>query len=103
MRTLAASTLLFMLLSGCASPRPTLRPDQARQRLRDTPAEKMAGIPVPDPAADPENQDRRFGVESARERNETVRRQREERRRCVDVIARNDATGGKPVCPPSQK
>jgi hypothetical protein len=94
-------SLVLALLFGCASPRPALRPDLAGQRVADSPAEKMAAIPVPDPAADPENQDRRFGIESARERNDTAQRKREEQRRCVDVISKKETAGGKipvPTC-----
>src|SRR5205814_4480690 len=103
MSPLKLSGVVLALLSGCATPRPALRQPQARDRLRDTPAEKMAALPVPDPAADPEYKDQRFGIESARERDETARRKREERQRCVDVISRSEAARGKPPCPPSKK
>jgi hypothetical protein len=104
MSTFKASVVLLALLSGCATPRPSLRQGQTRQRLTDTPAEKLAAMPVPDPAASPENQDRRFGIESARERNETARRKREEQRRCLDAISRSEAAKGKPPClPPTTK
>jgi hypothetical protein len=102
MSTLKAS-LVLALLFGCATPRPTLRPSPTTQRVADSPAEKMAAIPTPDPAADPENQDRRFGIETARDRNETARRQREEQRRCLDAISRSEAARAKPPCVPSQK
>src|SRR6185295_13032132 len=58
MSTFKASVVVLALLSGCATPRPGWRQDQSQKRLKDTPAEKMAALPVPDPAADPENQDR---------------------------------------------
>jgi hypothetical protein len=98
MSTFKASVVLALLL-GCASPRPALRADRGPQRLTDTPAEKLAAMPVPDPAADPENQDRRFGIETAREREETARQKREQKRRCVDVIAKSEAAKGKPPIP----
>jgi len=100
--TLVASLLTVAL--GCASHQPALRPAPPRDRLTDSPSEKLAAMPVPDPAADPENQDRRFGVESARERGETAQRKREEKRRCVDVVSAQQAKGNKPPpCPPQQK
>jgi len=103
MSTFKATVILLALFAGCATPRPSLRPAPARDRLGDTPAEKLAALPVPDPAADPENQDRRFGIQSARARDEEARRQREERRRCVDVISRAEAQKAKPPCPPVKK
>jgi hypothetical protein len=103
MTTFKLSLVLLALLSGCATARPSLRQGQTRQLLTDSPAEKLAATPVPDPAADPENKDQRFGIESARERNETARRKREEQRRCVDVISRADAAKAKPPCPPTTK
>jgi hypothetical protein len=104
MTTLRALSIgVLALAMGCATPRPTLRDGQTRQRLTNTPAEKLAAMPVPDPAADPENKDQRFGIESARDRGETARRKREEKRRCVDVVSRSEAARGKPPCPPTTK
>src|SRR5690349_16537004 len=57
------ATLVLTLLLGCASPRPALRADRTPARLTDTPAEKLAAMPVPDPTADPENKDQRYGIE----------------------------------------
>ena len=102
MSTFKASVVLALLL-GCASPRPALRSDRGPERLTDTPAEKLAAMPVPDPAADPENKDQRFGIESARERGETAKRKREEKSRCVDVVSKSEAARGKPPCPPTTK
>jgi hypothetical protein len=102
MNTLKA-TLVLTLLLGCASPRPALRADRTPARLTDTPAEKMAAMPVPDPTADPENKDQRYGIESARAREETARQKREQKRRCVDVVARAEAAKGKPICVPASK
>jgi hypothetical protein len=101
-RTLIASLLSLAL--ACTAHRPALRPAPPRDRLTDSPAEKLAALPVPDPAADAENQDRRFGIESARERGETAQRKREEKRRCVDVVSAQQAKGNKPPpCPPQKK
>jgi len=59
-------------------------------------------MPVPDPAADPENQDQRFGVQSARERGETIKAKRDEKSRCVDVVTNGEAAKGqKPPCQPA--
>jgi hypothetical protein len=99
----ALSIGLVALALGCATPRPALRERQASQRLTSSPAEKLAAMPVPDPAADLENKDQRFGIESARERAETARRKREEQRRCVDVISKREAARGKPPCPPATR
>lgn len=99
----ALSIGLLALAVGCAAPRPTLRDGQTRQRLSNSPAEALAAMPVPDPAAAPENKDQRFGIESARERGETVRRKREEKRRCVDVVSKGEAAKGKPPCPPTTR
>jgi hypothetical protein len=94
---------LLALALGCAAPRPALQPARPA-RLTGLPADSLATMPVPDPAADRENQDRRFGVDSARERGETAKRKREEQRRCVDVVANGGATGStKPPCPPSAR
>jgi hypothetical protein len=103
MSTFKAVIVALALVSACATPRPTLRQPAAQTRVRGTPAERLAGIPVPDPAADPENKDRRFGIDSARDRNETAQRKREERRRCVDVVSKGEAAKGKPPCPPTNK
>jgi hypothetical protein len=97
MSTLEASVVALALLCGCATARPP------RDRVTDSPAEKLAAMPVPDPAADPENKDQRFGIESARERDQTAQRQREEKRRCVDVVSKSEAAKGKPPCPPPRK
>lgn len=95
--------ILLALALGCAGPRAGLRAEQ-RQRVTDSPAEKMSAMPVPDPAADPENNNERFGVDSARERGETAQRKREEKRRCVDVVTNGEAAKGqKPTCPPANK
>jgi len=98
MSTFKASVVLALLL-GCASPRPALRSDRGPERLTDTPAEKLAAMPVPDPAADPENKDHRFGIESARAREETARQKREQKRRCVDVVAKGEAAKNRPPIP----
>jgi hypothetical protein len=100
MRT-STAILLFLvsLASGCATT--STRAKEAR--LADTPADRLANMPVPDLGADPENKDRRFGIESARERNETAQRKREERRRCVDVVSKGEAAKSQPVCPSSTK
>jgi hypothetical protein len=90
---------------GCATTERARRPaasdgQTAEQRLHDAPAERLAGLPVPDPAASPENQDQRFGVESARARREAEARRRDEKRRCVDVVSAEDARKRRPPCPP---
>lgn len=96
--------LLMALVFGCATPRASLRAEQPRNRITDSPAEKMSAMPVPDPTADPENKDQRFGIESARARKETARRQQDEQRRCVDVVSDADAAkGSKPPCQPPKK
>jgi hypothetical protein len=103
MTTFKALTLGFLALGlACATPRSQLRRDQTG-RLTDGPAEKLAAMPVPDPAADPENKDQRFGIESARERGETAKRKREEKNRCVDVISKREAAREKPPCLPATK
>jgi hypothetical protein len=94
----ALSVAVLALGLGCATPRPQLRPAQPHARLTNTPAEKLAAMPVPDPAADPENRDRRFGIDSARARADAARQKREEERRCVDVISKPEAAKGKPPC-----
>ena len=91
------------LTTGCAAPRPALRKAPPRDRLTDTPSEKLAAMPVPDPAADPENKDQRFGIETARERGETAQRKREEKRRCVDIVSAQQAKGQKPPPCPAPK
>jgi hypothetical protein len=98
------AVLLLMAAIGCATPRPALRESQAKARLTDTPRERLAAIPVPDPAAAPENQDQRFGIESARERGETAKQKLEERRRCVDVVSGRQASKKtRPPCPPTRQ
>ena len=86
---------------GCAH-RPAAAPETAAQRIKDSPREKMAAIPPVDPGADPENQDQRFGVESARERGQTAAQQRAERQRCVDIIAGRVPRNGA-ICPDPKK
>jgi hypothetical protein len=103
MSTLRVVVVATALISGCATARPSLVQPAARSRVSGTPAERLAGIPVPDPSADPDNKNQRFGIDSARERNETAQRKREEGRRCVDVVSKGDAAKGKPPCPPSNK
>jgi hypothetical protein len=102
-RPLSAALLLLAAI-GCATPRPALRESQAKARLTDTPRDRMAAMPVPDPAAAPENQDQRFGIESARERRETAKQKLEERRRCVDVVSAQQASKKpRPPCPPAKQ
>jgi hypothetical protein len=98
------TAFLIMVAFGCATPRPALREPSAKTRLTDTPRERMAAIPVPDPAATRENQDQRFGIESARERGETAKQKAEEKRRCVDVVsARQAGKNTPPPCPPAKQ
>jgi hypothetical protein len=105
MKTGTLSTLFLALALGCASSRPALRDGQPGERVTDSPREKMAGMPVPDPTADPENQDQRFGIETARDRGETLKQKREAKQRCVDVVSAQTAKGTKapPCVPPPQK
>jgi hypothetical protein len=97
------SMTLLALVLGCASSRSALRSDKPRDRVTDSPAEKMAAMPVPDPSANPENKDQRFGIESARERGETAKQKREDQHRCVDVVSAGEASKGKPPCTPANK
>jgi hypothetical protein len=103
-RPLPLIVLAFALALGCAHAGNNLRPAPAGERVTDSPAEKLAAMPVPDPAADPENKDQRFGIESARDRGQTAKAKREEQRRCLDVVSPADAAKGKkPTCPPPSK
>lgn len=106
-RTLStlALSVASALAVGCASPRSGLRDAPTAGRVTDSPRERMAAMPVPDPTADPENQDQRFGVESARERGETAKQKREAKERCVDVVSAQAATGNKlpPCVTPAKK
>jgi hypothetical protein len=99
--------LLSVLLVGsvaCATRRSGFRDSQATTgRLTNSPRENLAAMPVPDPGADPEHQDQRFGIESARERAETVKQKRAEKSRCVDVVSPGEVKKGTPPCPPAAK
>jgi hypothetical protein len=96
--------LSLILALACASSRPALHQPPSGDRVSDSPRERMSGMPVPDPTADPENQDQRFGIESARDRGQTAKQKREERQRCLDLISKAQAAGKKPPpCLPAKK
>ena len=98
-------TLAMVLMAGtmaCATARPGLDSSQSNRRLTNTPREKLAAMPVPDPAADPDNQDQRFGIESARERRELAKQKKAQQSRCVDVVSAQEAGKPTPPCPPAK-
>lgn len=84
-RTIGVALLAAAL--GCAT---------AGKRIPDSPREKLGGMPVPDPVADRDLQDQRFGIDSARERGDTMAQKRAERRRCADIIAGKAPNRGPP-------
>jgi hypothetical protein len=98
------SLLSLSLAIACGGSRSALRGPPPGDRVSDSPRERMSGIPVPDPTADPENQDSRFGVDSARDRGATIKQKREERQRCLDLASKAQAEGKKPPpCLPPKK
>jgi hypothetical protein len=109
LKGLCATLVVALLpgLLGCANQRAARKPSlhdrpAAERRLTDTPAERLAAMPVPDPAAAPENKDQRFGLESDKHRRETEARKRAEKQRCVDVVSDKDAKKRQPPCPPGK-
>jgi hypothetical protein len=87
------AAMLFAAASGCAT--------QGSQDVR-SPQDRLGGMPVPDPTADRDNNDQRFGIESARERGATARQKLAERRRCADIIAGRIPNTGPPCGAPRQ-
>jgi hypothetical protein len=92
---LRTALLCLALALGCAHA-------GSEQRPRDSPRERMGGMPAPDPTANPDNKDQRFGIDSARERGETAAQKRAAQRRCVEVVGGKAPPKGAP-CPPAPK
>lgn len=85
----AGAALSTAAALGCAT---------AGRRIPDSGREQVGGMPVPDPGADRDNQDQRFGIDSARERGDTLKQKRAEQRRCADVVSGKIPNRG-PPCP----
>src|SRR5205085_1020290 len=88
---------------ACAVQRPAARGSKTSERLTNSPRESLAAMPVPDPTADPENKDQRFGIESARQRGDTLKQKRAELKRCADVVSAQEAKKKIPPCPAPKK
>ncbi len=104
-RTGTAIAIASLSLSlSCASQKSGLqqRPP-AHGRIADSPPEKLAAMPAPDPAVDPDNQNQHFGIEAAGQRRETAKRSQVDRRQCLDVVTPEQAKKGIVPCPPPQQ